>query len=138
MVNKAKRQRILEAIFLALPELTIFVDTWYLDSSLILLYMDDHAVAITWSAQGVRQGPMSSFLFCIKMNPVLHQIEVQLKSVDNIAQVLATLDDIEMNSTEVLADINIQTVPRKSHFLFLPKSSSLGPIQYPPSDTDAL
>ena len=77
------------------------------------------------------------------MNPILHQIEVRLQ-VDDRAQVLAILDDIEINTgiqwpkfafdvaTEVLEEINIQTVLRKSHVLFRQSQPHLIPASINP------
>ena len=60
--------------------------------------MEDNNVAIIWSSQGVQQGdPMSSFLFCIVLGPLLQTIEDRLKVVDNRTQVLAILYDIKIN-----------------------------------------
>ena len=63
--NEARRQAILDAIYARFPELSIFVETWYLNASPIWMFMLDASVAIIWSSQGVQQGdPMSPFLFC--------------------------------------------------------------------------
>ena len=67
--------------------------------------------------------PMSSFLFCLILRPVLDIIENRLKELDPRAQVLAILDVIEINigvqwtkfafdvATDLLNSINIHTVP---------------------------
>ena len=68
---------------------------------------------------------MSSILFCLILAPVLDTLETRIKAVDPRAQVLAILDDIEINiwtqwskyafdvASDLLSSINILTVPRK-------------------------
>ena len=136
--NEAKQQRILNTIQARFAKLSTFVETWYLTPSPLWLYMDDHSIAIIWSSQGVHQGDvLSSFLFSIILNPILEIIETTLAEYDPRAQVLAILDDITINigaasaalafetATAALRDINIQTVPRKSHILLHDQSISL-------------
>ena len=135
--NEAKRQRILDTIQARFPELSTFVETWYLTPSPLWFSMDDHSIAVIWSSQGVQQGDvLSSFLFSIILNPILEIIETTLAEYDPRAQVLAILDDITINigaasaalafetATAALRDINIQTVPRKSHILLRDQSIS--------------
>ena len=50
--NEMKRQKILDLIHLRFPELSIFIETWYLNPSPIWVYMDANSVGIIWRSQG--------------------------------------------------------------------------------------
>ena len=121
--DAAKRQAILDAVHLHFPELSAYIETWYLSPLPLWFFMDNNTLAITWSSEGVQQGdPLSSFLFSLIYKPVLERIETTLKQPDPRTQVLAILDDYIINigarftqiafqiATEALQTINIHTV----------------------------
>ena len=54
--NEAKRQKLLDEIYSRFPELSIFMETWYLDPTPLGFYLEDHTIAVIWSSQGVQQG----------------------------------------------------------------------------------
>ena len=48
--NSIKWQSVLDRLYATFPELALFVETWYLNLSLIWFYMDDHSVEVILSA----------------------------------------------------------------------------------------
>jgi len=140
--NSCDRQQFLNQLHLKFPELSLFVEQWYVGEAPLWFAMDDGSIATVLSSEGAQQGdPHGSFLFCLGASPILEEIAQALPQcfigaiIDDItiAAPIETMPQVIATTTRSLGQYGIH--------LALPKCLIFAPphtLPLLPADTNPL
>jgi hypothetical protein len=140
--NSCNRQHFLNQLYLKHPELSAFVEQWYVGEAPLWFAMDDGSIATVISSEGAQQGdPHGSFLFCLGAAPIMEEISQALPQ----SFIGAIIDDITIAAPIDIMPLVISTTARSLEqygiHLALPKCLIFAPphiLPLLPSDTNPL
>jgi hypothetical protein len=140
--NSCNRQHFLNQLYIKHPELSAFVEQWYVGEAPLWFAMDNGSIATVISSEGAQQGdPHGSFLFCLGAAPILEEISQALPQ----SFIGAIIDDITITAPIDIMPRVISTTARSllkyGIHLALPKCLIFAPphtLPLLPEDADPL
>jgi hypothetical protein len=99
--NSADRQKFLNKLYEKFPELSLFIEVWYLGRVELWFFFEDGSVGVIASFEGCQQGDkIAQFVFDLG---VLENIFIRLQQLDNRSEIMVIHDDLTINILSQLA-----------------------------------
>ena len=138
--NSCDRQQFLNQLYQEMPELSPFIEQWYVGEAPLWYHMEDGSTRTLVSSEGAQQGdPDGGFLFCLGAAPKLRCIAQSFPNVFigaiiddvTIAAPIPHLSEIITVASRSLGEYGIDLVPQKCLIYTAPEDASLIPAEVP-------